>query len=211
MLDPFSIPPLLVHPLPFTSMDPICTASSSWDPSHPPKERFQSPIGGNDPVQIWREPKPHLRECRCCTMKHVAHTWQKAWPWVLAFRMCNAWFVATYFDPDEFWQAPESAHAWLHPGTTQLPWEHRARIRSALHPMMLVAFAKLWPTNVPVMTSARMLHAGIACVADLAAVHLAEKHGGKRAARWTWCCSCPTGSCAMLDQDAMLMESKQLF
>jgi len=51
--------------------------------------------------------------------------------------------------------------------------------------MLLVAFAKLWPTNIPVMTSARMLHAGIACVADLAAVDLAEKHAGRSAARWT--------------------------
>lgn len=117
--------------------------------------------------------------------KHVRRTWQSAWPWVLLFRVCNAWFVATYFDPDEFWQAPESAHAWLHPGTTQLPWEHRARLRSAFHPMLLVAFAKLWPKRIPVMTSARMLHAGIACVADLAAVDLAEKHAGRSAARWT--------------------------
>lgn len=64
----------------------------------------------------------------------------------LAFRMVNAVLVhsalATYFNPDEHWQALEVAHR-ITFGFGHLTWEWKKGIRSFLHPLLFSLLYKL--------------------------------------------------------------------
>lgn len=60
-------------------------------------------------------------------------------PWVFSFRLLNALLCQTFFQPDEFYQSAEVAHRAVF-GYGYLSWEWlpEARIRSPLHPMLLI-------------------------------------------------------------------------
>jgi len=61
---------------------------------------------------------------------------------LLAFRLANALLVQTFFNPDEYWQGLEPAHAAVF-GYGYLTWEWRERIRSPLHPLLFVPVYEL--------------------------------------------------------------------
>ncbi|KAF3649801.1 putative E3 ubiquitin-protein ligase XBAT32-like [Capsicum annuum] len=60
----------------------------------------------------------------------------------LFFRFINAFFVQTYFNPDEHWQALEVAHH-ISFGYGHLTWEWEKGIRSYLHPVIFAALYKV--------------------------------------------------------------------
>jgi hypothetical protein len=54
-----------------------------------------------------------IRAIYCCMMLEWSDSWPESrWFWlcILFFRVWNALFVRTYFNPDEFWQSTEVAH-----------------------------------------------------------------------------------------------------
>lgn len=54
------------------------------------------------------------------------------------FRIFNAFFVGTYFDPDEYWQSVEVAHRFVF-GYGYLTWEWEHEIRGFFHPGIFAA------------------------------------------------------------------------
>lgn len=59
-------------------------------------------------------------------------------------RIASVFVVQTYFDPDEFWQAPEVAHRIVFGyGYQTWEWETDKAIRSYVHPFMFVPVYKL--------------------------------------------------------------------
>ncbi|KAJ1553472.1 hypothetical protein HK096_007703, partial [Nowakowskiella sp. JEL0078] len=66
----------------------------------------------------------------------------------LAFRIFNAFAVQTYFDPDEYWQAPEIAHRIVF-GYGHVTWEWESKIRSFVHPLLYaIGYFVLKQTNL---------------------------------------------------------------
>lgn len=57
----------------------------------------------------------------------------RIWIAVTIFRLFNALSIATFFQPDEFWQSLEVAHRAVF-GYGYLTWEWRERIRSFAYP-----------------------------------------------------------------------------
>lgn len=57
---------------------------------------------------------------------------------VFAFRLANAFLTATFFQPDEYFQALEPAHRLVF-GYGYTTWEWHQHLRSALHPLLYAA------------------------------------------------------------------------
>lgn len=96
---------------------------------------------------------------------------------VVAFRLANAWAVATQFDPDEVWQAAEVAHR-LAFGYGHLSWEwtHAARSHAHVAPFaLLFHLLRLGGIDSPwlVALAPRLLQALLAAAADLALARFA--------------------------------------
>lgn len=107
------------------------------------------------------------------------------------FRILNAIFVVTYFNPDEFWQSLEIAHRIVFgSGFTTWEWSEQARIRGAAHPFIFVPvyfLLKLLGWDSPWMTaySPRIIQAVLAAVGDVFLFKFARKEFGKDVAFWT--------------------------
>lgn len=90
---------------------------------------------------------------------------------ILCFRLLNAALVATYFDPDEYWQAPEAAHR-LAFGTGELTWEWALGLRSYAHVLPIAAVMRAMralglDTPGAVAAAPRLLHALLSAASDL--------------------------------------------
>lgn len=58
---------------------------------------------------------------------------------IFSLRLINALLVQTYFQPDEFYQSQEVAHRWVFGyGFQTWEWREQSRIRSPIHPLLLV-------------------------------------------------------------------------
>ncbi|CAB4434440.1 unnamed protein product [Rhizophagus irregularis] len=60
---------------------------------------------------------------------------------LILFRIINAIFTKTYFNPDEYWQSVEVAH-YLVFGYGYLTWEWKEKIRSIAHPLLFATLYK---------------------------------------------------------------------
>lgn len=59
--------------------------------------------------------------------------------WLIVFRMANSLLVATFFDPDEYWQSLEVAHSYVFRYGYQT-WEWELALRGFLHPSLFALF-----------------------------------------------------------------------
>ncbi|EQC29704.1 hypothetical protein SDRG_12704 [Saprolegnia diclina VS20] len=115
------------------------------------------------------------------------------WRWVgaiVAFRLANALFVRTYFNPDEFWQSSEVAHHLVY-GYGYLTWEWQpdAQLRGYAHPALFAALYKILQllgldTPWAVAYAPRLLQGLIAAVGDVFLYKLAFVYVGETAAKW---------------------------
>ncbi|XWS35740.1 hypothetical protein CRYUN_Cryun20dG0022100 [Craigia yunnanensis] len=106
----------------------------------------------------------------------------------LGFRMLNALFIQTYFNPDEHWQALEVAHR-IAFRYGHLTWEWEKGIRSYLHPMVFALFYKLLALlglDTPwfMMKAPRLLQSIFSAVGDLYLYKLSLVLFGGRVAKW---------------------------
>ncbi|CAK4668071.1 unnamed protein product [Aphanomyces euteiches] len=63
---------------------------------------------------------------------------------LVAFRVANALFVRTYFNPDEFWQSSEVAHHMVFGyGYLTWEWQPHARLRGYAHPSIFALLYKI--------------------------------------------------------------------
>lgn len=91
---------------------------------------------------------------------------------LVALRILNAVTTATFWQPDEFWQALEPAHSIAY-GYGYLTWEWRVALRSALHPLLfahayaLGEYLGLPQTPDGIVWAPRVLQAVIAALGDL--------------------------------------------
>eukprot|EP00966_Prymnesium_polylepis_P290140 6702478-Prymnesium_polylepis.1 len=131
---------------------------------------------------------------------------------VVAFRLANTLLVATQFDPDETWQAPEVAHRLVF-GYGELTWEWTRGVRSHAHVLPFVLLFRLlrWlacDTPELVACAPRLLQGIIAALGDLglarfAAVFFDDDAVGRdvlvvSSTSWfSWYCSVRTYSSSM--------------
>lgn len=119
---------------------------------------------------------------------HGVHLFTRPFVLLVAFRLCNARVVRTFFNADEFWQGPEIAHKIVY-GYGHATWEWSARLRGYAHPLLYAAvyaagdavgLRSAWfTTNAP-----RWLHAFVAAAHDAACFRLAKRFHGDACARW---------------------------
>lgn len=99
-------------------------------------------------------------------------------PWLLTLRLLNAVLIRTSFNPDEYWQGPEVAHAWCYGGHLTWEWETCIALRGVLHPglfALLLALLPEWP--VLVAYAPRLLQGAFASLADWAVYRSADRLG----------------------------------
>lgn len=89
---------------------------------------------------------------------------------LVVLRLANAFLIRTFFQPDEFFQSLEPAHALVY-GYGYLTWEWREALRSALHPLVYAGAYKLalavLPENLAVAVAPKVVGALIAATTDL--------------------------------------------
>ncbi|XP_050208020.1 mannosyltransferase APTG1 [Mercurialis annua] len=110
----------------------------------------------------------------------------------LAFRIVNALFIQTYFNPDEHWQSLEVAH-YIVFGYGHLTWEWKKGIRSYLHPMVFALLYKVlallgldtpwFMTKMP-----RLLQAFFSAVGDLYLYKISHALFNNSVAKWALFC-----------------------
>lgn len=63
---------------------------------------------------------------------------------LITLRVINSLFIATFFDPDEYWQSMEVAHSVVF-GYGYKTWEWRENIalRSYIHPLIFIIYYKI--------------------------------------------------------------------
>ncbi|KAJ4461566.1 putative GPI mannosyltransferase 3 [Paratrimastix pyriformis] len=112
---------------------------------------------------------------------------------LVLFRALNALCLQTAFNPDEYWQALEVAHALVF-RYGYLTWEWREMLRSYLYPLFFVVI--YWILDLLHLDYAallihlpRILQSVFAALSDWATYHFAERLFGKNIARWTLFCS----------------------
>ncbi|OQR87527.1 GPI mannosyltransferase [Achlya hypogyna] len=118
---------------------------------------------------------------------------------LVAFRLANALFVRTYYNPDEFWQSSEVAHHLVYgygylyervaARLTTWEWQPDARLRGYAHPALfalLYKFLQLLGLDTPwaVAYGPRLLQGLLAAVGDVFLYKLAFRYLGEGAARW---------------------------
>ncbi|GKV22306.1 hypothetical protein SLEP1_g32188 [Rubroshorea leprosula] len=106
----------------------------------------------------------------------------------LAFRIVNALFIQTYFNPDEHWQALEVAHRIVF-GYGHLTWEWEKGIRSYLHPLLFALLYKvlaLLGLDTPwfMIKAPRLLQSVFSAVGDLYLYKLSHVLFGHCVAKW---------------------------
>eukprot|EP00929_Paragymnodinium_shiwhaense_P028296 TRINITY_DN16430_c0_g1_i3.p1 TRINITY_DN16430_c0_g1~~TRINITY_DN16430_c0_g1_i3.p1 ORF type:complete len:360 (+),score=36.54 TRINITY_DN16430_c0_g1_i3:136-1215(+) len=112
------------------------------------------------------------------------------WLWVVVFRLFNAWFLTTAFNPDEQWQSLEVAHVWVFGyGYLSWEWEPCIALRGALHPGLFAAFyyglAKFGADSTWMIAyGPRFLQGVLAACGDLGVYRTAQQLLGAEKAVW---------------------------
>jgi Alg9-like mannosyltransferase family len=111
---------------------------------------------------------------------------------MLLFRIYNSLLLATFFDPDEYYQSLEVAHNIVF-GRGYLTWEWTHAIRGFAHPSIFVGVYSLvkWmglEGTDAVVYAPKITQAVFAAVSDLFTFMLAFKMFGPESARWTYTC-----------------------
>ncbi|KAI8905543.1 Alg9-like mannosyltransferase family-domain-containing protein [Gorgonomyces haynaldii] len=108
----------------------------------------------------------------------------------LLFRVTNALWVETYFDPDEYWQSLEVGHFWIF-GNGYLTWEWTAQIRSFAHPLLfagvysLLKFVGLAETDW-IVYGPKVFQGLLSGLCDYLTHLLAKRVYGPDTGRWTF-------------------------
>ncbi|TPX38674.1 hypothetical protein SeLEV6574_g07696 [Synchytrium endobioticum] len=116
-------------------------------------------------------------------------------PLLVAFRIFNALFVQTYFDPDEYWQSVEVSH-YLAYGYGHLTWEWRPEnsIRSILHPLVYAGVYRTLDAICSILgvtsddwiiLGPRVFQGILAAVGEWSIFRLTGKMFDQRTAYWT--------------------------
>ena len=112
---------------------------------------------------------------------------------IFIFRILNALYIKTYFDPDEYWQAQEVAHELVF-GYGYYTWEWSFGLRGILYPSILslsyyaVKILGLEDTEA-IIIAPKVLQALFASMTDFYTYMLACKLFGDRIGRWSLFCS----------------------
>lgn len=91
---------------------------------------------------------------------------------LFAYRLCNSFFVKTFFQPDEFYQALEPAHNLIY-GYGYITWEWHEALRSLVHPLLYALaygyLRALFPKyeDITVIVAPKVVGAAVAAVAEL--------------------------------------------
>uniref|UniRef100_K3W7V1 Mannosyltransferase n=1 Tax=Globisporangium ultimum (strain ATCC 200006 / CBS 805.95 / DAOM BR144) TaxID=431595 RepID=K3W7V1_GLOUD len=117
------------------------------------------------------------------------------WALVVGFRVWNALFVRTAFNPDEFWQSTEVAHRMVF-GYGHLTWEWQsdAKIRGFAHPGLFVLLYKALAllnldSRWAVAYGPRILQGLLSALNDYFLYRLACVYFDRRSAKWALLCN----------------------
>ncbi|KAI9031162.1 Alg9-like mannosyltransferase family-domain-containing protein [Hyaloraphidium curvatum] len=116
------------------------------------------------------------------------------WLLVLLFRVCNSLSIATFFQPDEYWQSLEVAHVQVF-RYGYLTWEWRERIRSFVHPSLYAALfhvlkvLQLDASGTELIVAAKVLGGIIAAAGDYFTCRLASVLFDANTGTWALLCS----------------------
>lgn len=93
---------------------------------------------------------------------------------IFVFRLANAFLTATFFQPDEYFQALEPAHNLVY-GYGYTTWEWHQHLRSAIHPLLYAAaYAAARPMGLRAVDWApKVVSAAIAAAVDIGTYRLA--------------------------------------
>ncbi|KAE9039008.1 GPI mannosyltransferase 3 [Phytophthora rubi] len=121
-------------------------------------------------------------------------TTQGFWALVTAFRLWNALFVRTSFNPDEYWQSTEVAHRLVF-GYGHLTWEWQedAQLRGFAHPALFAGLYKLLAllnldSRWAVAYGPRLLQGLLSAANDYFLYKLARTYFDAKAAKWALLC-----------------------
>ncbi|KAF1791935.1 PH domain-like [Phytophthora cactorum] len=116
------------------------------------------------------------------------------WVGVAAFRLWNALFVRTSFNPDEYWQSTEVAHRLVF-GYGYLTWEWQddAQLRGFAHPALFAGLYKLLEllnldSRWAVAYGPRLMQGLISAANDFFLYKLARNYFDAKAAKWALLC-----------------------
>ncbi|KAG6959526.1 hypothetical protein JG687_00008754 [Phytophthora cactorum] len=116
------------------------------------------------------------------------------WVGVAAFRLWNALFVRTSFNPDEYWQSTEVAHRLVF-GYGYLTWEWQddAQLRGFAHPALFAGLYKLLEllnldSRWAVAYGPRLMQGLISAANDFFLYKLARNYVDAKAAKWALLC-----------------------
>ncbi|TDH65137.1 hypothetical protein CCR75_007156 [Bremia lactucae] len=116
------------------------------------------------------------------------------WVCVTIFRLWNALFVRTSFNPDEYWQSTEVAHRLVFGyGYLTWEWQEDAQLRSFAHPALFVGLYKLLEllnldSRWVVAYGPRLLQGIISAANDFFLYKLARTYFNDNAAKWALLC-----------------------
>ncbi|OBA19327.1 GPI mannosyltransferase 3 [Metschnikowia bicuspidata var. bicuspidata NRRL YB-4993] len=98
---------------------------------------------------------------------------------VFFFRLLNAFFIRTFFQPDEYYQALEPAHRLVY-GYGYLTWEWHEALRSSLHPLLYAFAYKLFNIFIleswAVVVAPKIMGALIATTSDIYTYWFASRY-----------------------------------
>ena len=164
------------------------------------------------PKQQDRPPKANL------SPQYTTLDWQNVLLFLIAFRICNALIIRTFFQPDEYFQSLEPAWqlAFGNDSGAWITWEWKEHLRSSIHPFLFSVVYKTADTISSMLNLApsqradfllaapKVFQAVLAAATDSFTWRLAEKVygvGGKSAmatlaltvvSPWQWFCSTRT-------------------
>ncbi|ORY85465.1 GPI mannosyltransferase [Protomyces lactucae-debilis] len=108
--------------------------------------------------------------------------------YLLLYRLFNALFIRTFFQPDEYYQSIEPAHVLVYKYGF-LPWEYRKEIRSIAHPLLFAIPFKLMQllgldSSANLLMVPKLLGALQAAVTDFYTVRFVHKTWSRSAGWW---------------------------
>ena len=118
---------------------------------------------------------------------------------IVAFRCANSLLLATYFNPDEFWQSLELAHGVAFGCGAEPTWEwgQDTMLRGYFHPFFFVVIFRVLAllhidSRALVILAPKLFQGILAAVSDVCIVSIVERtepgRRGRRWGRWTLVC-----------------------
>ncbi|KAG6976885.1 hypothetical protein JG688_00000902 [Phytophthora aleatoria] len=171
-------------------------------PSDTIVERVQSEVvlvaASTQELEMWQSSLAHaagkgMRHSRGTRFFELPTT-RVFWVGVAAFRLWNALFVRTSFNPDEYWQSTEVAHRLVF-GYGYLTWEWQddAQLRGFAHPALFAGLYKLLEllnldSRWAVAYGPRLMQGLISAANDFFLYKLARNYFDAKAAKWALLC-----------------------